>query len=106
MATPEQETGRRKEYNDETSIHSELVSHSAQPASLDDIPVHSVCGVAGALVSFSDFYTAAAVGDCIHDDVSYKQCEQAFRRRVSGCDEARRHAGVRGIGSSSPAESC
>jgi len=74
-ATPEQETARRKEYTHETSIHPRLVSHSAQSASLDDIPVHSVRSVASPLVGLSDF-CAAAVEDCIHDDVSYKQCNK------------------------------
>jgi hypothetical protein len=44
-----------KEHTHETSIHSRLVSHSAQPASVDDIPVLSMRAVAGALVSFSYF---------------------------------------------------
>jgi len=50
-ATPDQKTGRRKECNHETPIHSRLVSHSARPPSVDHIPVHSVCAVAGELVS-------------------------------------------------------
>jgi len=54
-ATPDQETGRRQESNHETSIHSRLVWHSARAPSVDDIPVHSICAVAGALVSFSYF---------------------------------------------------
>jgi hypothetical protein len=46
---------RRKEHYHETSIHSRLVSHFARPSSLDDIRIHSICTVAGALVGFSYF---------------------------------------------------
>jgi len=46
---PDQETGRRKECNHETSIHSRVVSHSACPPSVDHVPVHSIFAVAGAL---------------------------------------------------------
>src|SRR5437879_1963266 len=51
-ATPDRQTGCRKECNHETSIHSRLVSHSACPPSVDHIPVRSIRAVAGALVSF------------------------------------------------------
>jgi RNA polymerase sigma-70 factor, ECF subfamily len=50
-----QETGRRQGPNDETSIYSQLVSHSARPLSVDDIPVDSICAVASALARFSYF---------------------------------------------------
>jgi hypothetical protein len=52
---PDQTTETQKGVNNETSIHSRLVSHFAQPSSLDDIPIHSVRAVAVALVSFSYF---------------------------------------------------
>ena len=53
IATSDQKTGRRQEYKHETYIHSRLVSHSARAPSVDDIPVHSICALAGALVGFS-----------------------------------------------------
>ena len=52
----------RKEYNHETSIHSRLVSHSSQPASLDDIRVYSVRGVASALVGSLTFSRSSGGG--------------------------------------------
>src|SRR5260370_39283027 len=47
--------GGRQEYNNETYIHSRLVSHSARAPSVDDIPVYSIRTLAGALVSVSYF---------------------------------------------------
>src|SRR5258708_26464628 len=55
---------------DETSIYSWLVSHSACAPSLDDIPIRPICAVAGALVGFS-LCVAVAVEDLIHYNVFY-----------------------------------
>src|SRR5437879_13705595 len=51
-AMPDQKTGRREECNHEISFHSRLVSHSARALSVDDIPVASICTLAGAIVGF------------------------------------------------------
>lgn len=69
--------GRRQECNYETFMHFRLVSHSSRALRVDDIPIHSICAVAGALVRFL-LCIAVAVEDRIHENVAYNQFRQTF----------------------------
>src|SRR2546422_608815 len=73
IATSDQKTGRRQEYKHETYIHSRLVSHSARAPSVDDIPVHSICALAGALVGFSCFVSKWRGEGRIHGNVLWNR---------------------------------
>jgi hypothetical protein len=74
---PDEQTGRSQERNHETFIHSRLVSHPPRTPSVDDLPVISICAVAGALVSFS-YFVSQCVEDRIHENVLYYHHKQTI----------------------------
>jgi RNA polymerase sigma-70 factor, ECF subfamily len=56
-ARSQRKVERKQESDHEISIHLGLVPHSARAASMGDLPVHPICAVAHALVSFPNFVT-------------------------------------------------